>query len=431
VKVVAKILSRSGDEVTVAVTVRLGGSLLEMEAAIQEATNALGCCVTEEALKRFDTDGSPIRVGAVKFTARGRDPKAYQTPYGVVEVDRYVYQTSRGGRIHCPLEQQARIIRGATPLFASQISHKYAQLNARAVQTDLAQNHGRKVATSYIQRVAKWVGDIAAAKEEAWEYEMPRLPGGIATIVASLDGAMIPMADSDGWREAMVGTLSFYDHDGERQHTVYIAAAPEYGKHDFTARLAREIDRAKAHYPEARWLGIADGAPSNWAFLEQHTDRQLIDFFHATEYIGKLARARWPQRSAEDKRAAWQHAHCRRLKHDPGVLDDLVAEAAQLSRRPSLSQTLRDDAYSAWTYFNNHRHQMDYPGFVAEGLPIGSGVTEAACKSLVKQRLCASGMRWKTEGAKVVLSLRALTNTVGRWSQFWQKIDQFGAECFG
>jgi hypothetical protein len=74
---------------------------------------------------------------------------------------------------------------------------------------------------------------------------------------------------------------------------------------------------------------------------------------------------------------------------------------------------------------------MDSPVFLADQLPIGSGVTEAACKSLVKQRLCASGMRWKTTGAKVVLSLRALTHTVGRWTRFWQKIDQFGAECFG
>jgi hypothetical protein len=55
--------------------------------------------------------------------------------------------------------------------------------------------------------------------------------------------------------------------------------------------------------------------------------------------------------------------------------------------------------------------------------------TEAACKSLVKQRLCASGMRWKSTGATIVLSLRALARTVGRWAQFWQKIDQFGAEC--
>jgi hypothetical protein len=242
---------------------------------------------------------------------------------------------------------------------------------------------------------------------------------------------MIPMADSEGWREAMVGTLSFYDPAGERQHTLYLAAAPENGKRAFTERFAREIARAKQHYPAARWLGIADGAPSNWAFLEQHTERQLIDFFHATEYIAKLAQARYPQRKDQDKRAAWQHAHCHTLKHDRGVLDELVAEAARLSRRTSLSQRLRDDAYSAWTYFNNHRHQMDYPGFVAEGLPIGSGVTEAACKTLVKQRLCASGMRWKTQGVKIVLSLRALTNTVGRWAQFWQKIDQFGAECSG
>ena len=104
----AKVVRRSGKEVTIEVTVKLGGTLMEMEETIQEASNAVGCCATEEALKRFDTDGSPIRVGPLKLTARGRDPKRYQTPYGAVEVERYVYQTSRGGRIYCPLEQQAR-----------------------------------------------------------------------------------------------------------------------------------------------------------------------------------------------------------------------------------------------------------------------------------------------------------------------------------
>jgi hypothetical protein len=58
-------------------------------------------------------------------------------------------------------------------------------------------------------------------------------------------------------------------------------------------------------------------------------------------------------------------------------------------------------------------------------------VTEAACKTLVKQRLCASGMRWKHTGATIILSLRSLANTAGRWNQFWQKIDQSGAECYG
>ena len=423
------VVTRSGDTVTVEVTVRLGGSLLDMERAIQEATNAVGCCATEEALTRFDTDGRAIRLGAIKLTARGRNLKEYQTPYGPVEVERYVYQSARGGRIDCPLEHQARIVRGATPRFASQLSHKYSPLNVRAVQTDLEQNHGRTIATSYIQNVAEWVGTIATAKEEDWEYAMPALEAPIATVAVSLDGAMIPMADSAGYREAMVGTLSFYDDEGERQHTIYLAAAPEYGKSEFLQRLEREIRRAKPHFPEAMYLGIADGAASNWRFLEQHTDRQLIDFFHATEYVGKIAQATYPPRQAESKRSQWPHEHCKKLKHDPAALDLLIGDATRLSQRHTLSQTLRDDVLSAWTYFTNHRHQMDYPGFVAAGLPIGSGVTEAACKTLVKQRLCASGMRWKNKGAKIVLSLRALTQTTGRWAQFWQKIDQFGAEC--
>jgi hypothetical protein len=427
----ATVVRRSGEEVTVEVTVRLSGSLLEMEAAILEASNAVGRCATEEALQRFDTDGRAIRVGEIKLTARGRDPKEYQTPYGAVAVERYVYQSSRGGRIYCPLEHQARIVRGATPRFASQLSHKYAQLNARAVQADLEQNHGRTVAASYIQNVAEWVGDIATAKEADWEYAMPALERPIATVVVSLDGAMIPMADAAGYREAMVGTLSFYDHAGERQHSIYLAAAPEYGKQAFLQRLERKIVRAKQHFPAALYLGIADGAASNWRFLEQHTDRQLIDFFHATEYVGKVAQATYPYRQAEGQRAQWQHEYCTKLKHDPDALDVLIGEAARLSQRHSLSQKVRDGAISAWTYFTNHRHQMDYPGFLAAGLPIGSGVTEAACKTLVKQRLCASGMRWKAKGAGIVLSLRALTHTAGRWAQFWQKIDQFGAECCG
>jgi hypothetical protein len=240
---------------------------------------------------------------------------------------------------------------------------------------------------------------------------------------------MIPMADSEGYREAMVGTLSFYDAEGERQHTIYLAAAPEYGKAEFLQRLEREIARAKRQFPDALYLGIADGATSNWRFLEQHTERQLIDFFHTTEYVGKIAQALYPHRHAAGPRGHWQHEHCTKLKHDPDALDVLIGEAARLSQRRSLAQTVRDDVLSAWTYLTNHRHQMDYPAFTAAGLPIGSGVTEAACKTLVKQRLCASGMRWKNKGAKIVLSLRALTHTVGRWTQFWQKIDQFGAEC--
>jgi hypothetical protein len=91
-----------------------------------------------------------------------------------------------------------------------------------------------------------------------------------------------------GWREAMVGTVSLYDAEGSRQHTIYIGATPEYGKAQFLERLEREIGRTKALYPQATYVGIADGAASNWQFLTRHTSEQVLDFYHATGYLGAL-----------------------------------------------------------------------------------------------------------------------------------------------
>ena len=73
---------------------------------------------------------------------------------------------------------------------------------------------------------------------------------------------------------------------------------------------------------------------------------------------------------------------------------------------------------------------MRYWEHVQDNLPIGSGVTEAACKTLVKQRLCGSGMRWKDTGIKVVLSLRALVQTPSRRGQFWEKIERYGVGSY-
>ena len=69
---------------------------------------------------------------------------------------------------------------------------------------------------------------------------------------------------------------------------------------------------------------------------------------------------------------------------------------------------------------------MDYAAYRDKNMPIGSGVTEAACKVLIKERLCKSGMKWKDAGAKTVLSLRALVRTTDRWKQFWQKMTRNG-----
>ena len=68
---------------------------------------------------------------------------------------------------------------------------------------------------------------------------------------------------------------------------------------------------------------------------------------------------------------------------------------------------------------------MKYSDYVKNGYPIGSGVTEAACKTVIKQRFCKSGMRWKKKGSAAILSLRCL-DLSGRWGQFWKKVSLFG-----
>jgi len=62
---------------------------------------------------------------------------------------------------------------------------------------------------------------------------------------------------------------------------------------------------------------------------------------------------------------------------------------------------------------------MQYASYRAEGLPIGTGVTEAACKTLVSERLKQSGMRWGMEGGRAILTLRSLIQS-NRWDRGWQ-----------
>ena len=420
----ARLVEVKGSQVKIEMTVELSRSLLDTEEAIQVALNEAGCLASREALKYFDTDGSPIKIGDEVWRTKSQQPKYYQTPYGEVELERHVYQRSGGGTTYCPLEREARIVITSTPRFAKQVSSKFAQGTARDVQRDLAENHARPVAVSYLQRLSEAIGTVVQAKEVDWEYALPALDVPVASVAVGLDSTCIWLCE-DGCRQAMVGTIALFDAESERQHTLYVAATPEYGKQTFLGRLARELERVKATYPQATYLGLANGAEDNWQFLTPRTEVQLIDFYLASGYLQAAAVAALPQ--AEDKaaRAHWRHERCHRLKHESGAAQALLQEMKALPTT-GLNATQREQLQSAITYFANHHPQMDYAAALDNHWPIGSGVTEAACKTLVKQRLCRSGMRWKEKGAAVVLSLRALMLTPDRWRQFWDKLDRFG-----
>lgn len=417
-----RLCSVERDVVTLEVRVDIAGALLDVEERIQQALNEAGMLVTQEALKRFDTDGTAIMTGAIKWTSKGQEEKVYQSPYGAVPVARHVYQTSAGGKTYCPLDRDARIVVSSTPRFARMVSHKVAHNPITVVQQDLEQNHGRHLSRTFIHEISDAVGAIAQAREEDWHYETPRMNRAVACVAIGMDGSCMLICD-DGWREAMTGTITLYDRAGERLHTIYIGAAPEHGKASFIERMEREIAHIKQLYPEARYLGIADGARCNWEFLERHTQVQVLDFWHAAQHLAEVAQAAFPH--ATEERENWLDERCHDLKHYPGAVGRLLKELEEDLPRRCPKAALKQIKNTA-TYFRQHRERMRYADYRIDHLPIGSGVTEAACKTLIKHRLCASGMRWKEHGAAIILSLRALVLTDQRWEQFWHKISRYG-----
>lgn len=418
----ATLLERREDSVTLQVRIPLSRSLLDTERAIQQALNAAGLLATTEALRQFDTDGSPLRIGQDRYTSKGQEPKGYQTPYGEAVVARHVYQTAQGGATFCPLERDARIILASTPRFAQMVSHKYAEMPGARVVADLQANHGRETSLNVVQRLADAVGSVAQAKEEQWHYATPELNEPVRTIGIGLDGTCLLLVE-DGYRQAMVGTVSLYDRQGERLHTIYVAATPEYGKDTFQQRLGREIEHARGLYPRAQLTAVADGTSDNWDYLSRYGDDGCVDYYHATGYLSGAAKAAHPEGFRQ--RQEWLEGRCHRLKHERGAAATTLAELEGLAGR-ELRESAREDLAKAISYFRNQGGRMGYARRVRAKLPIGSGVTEAACKTLVKMRLCRSGAKWREQGAAFVLSLRALSYTPGRWEQFWSKIDRYG-----
>ena len=85
----ATVTKRHGNLLTIELDIELGGSMLDMENQIQDDLNHAGRLATAEALKQFDTDGSPIIVAKTKLTARKeKSSQHYESPHGTVQVDR-------------------------------------------------------------------------------------------------------------------------------------------------------------------------------------------------------------------------------------------------------------------------------------------------------------------------------------------------------
>jgi hypothetical protein len=170
------------------------------------------------------------------------------------------------------------------------------------------------------------------------------------------------------------------------------------------------MDRAQ------RWIALTDGGSGleDWVRVNfGRVEAVILDFYHAAEYLGDLARALYP--GDEKAREDWLGTWCHRLKHEggPAILEALRG----LEVRGRAAKGARADVVR---YFSNQAHRMAYPSYVANGWAIGSGPVEAACKTVIGQRMKGSGMRWGADGADALCHLRALFKSGDRqWDAYW------------
>jgi hypothetical protein len=278
------------------------------------------------------------------------------------------------------------------------------------------------VSESTVQRHTETIGmayeAVQLAEVEHIEQGWPEVEAGPDKLVLCVDGAFVPLVHSH-WAEVKTLVLSEVAEpklvDGKtvvstHNHSYFsrVAEAELFQRLTFGELYRRRLESAK------QVASVSDGAEWIQGFIDFHTPgaRRILDFPHAAQRICQIGEAVLGADHASLR--AWQARQLQHLKHHgpTGVLENLRSFAASHLTVPVVAENL--------AYLEKREAQMQYPRFVSEGWPIGSGVVESGNKLVVEARLKGAGMHWSRLSINPLLALRnAVCND--RWAEAWQQ----------
>lgn len=380
-----------------------------------------------EDLQRADVDAEAIVVHGNTLRRVVRAEQTYMTAAGPVSVMRTLYKdrSDPAERAVVPMDLRAGIVAGFwTPNAASQAAWVVAQMTPKTGE-DLFRRMGNMAPSkSTLDRLPKELAERVNDDRAGFEAELRDalvVPERATTVMVSLDGVLAPMNDGGavekkaktaargqiakgpaGYREVGCATLSFYDEDGDCLAAVRMARMPEPHKASLKKSLLAELKCALDLRPDLRIVKAADGAIDNWTFLHNEVPDgvEVVDFFHAAEHLNDAIAAAYGVGTVETRRRFADLRHV--LLEDPEGVTKVIRALTYLRNKfPGKKDVARELGY-----FRKRRGLMRYAELREQGLPIGTGVTEAACKTLVTQRMKQSGMRWGQAGGQAILNLR-------------------------
>lgn len=415
------------------------GDFNQFERELGERLREVGREVLQDELAKADIDREAVLIEGSEHRRVLRGTETYMTTMGPVTVERTLYKdrTDPGARSVAALEARLGILGGFwTPEAGKQAAWVVSQMTPALAEELFVRVGNMEPSTSSLGRLPTELHGAWEDNRKAFEAELRAvtvIPEGTASIAVSLDGVLVPMRDGGavqtreraaeegfnskgpaGYREASCGTISFCDSDGDLISAIRIARMPEFKKRTLKASLLLELQSIWEQQPDLPVVKLADAAKDNWEFLDREVPvgDDLVDFYHATEHLNAGLAAAYGDGTRE---ARFRFEELKEiLRDDEGGVDRVIAALRYLRdkhpRRKVLERELK--------FFRRNRKRMRYWEFVEKGLPIGSGVVEAACKTVVAQRMKQSGMRWGHDGGQAVLTTRGWSQS-GRFDQAW------------
>jgi len=392
--------------------------------------------VLGEELERLDVDLPQVMIGGQVHHRVLRSSETYTSAVGPVKVMRTLYRAGKGKAV-VPMDLRAGLIEGQwTPLAARQGSFLVAHLTAQEAEGVLRELGNMAPSKSSLDRLPKRLGECWEASREDFEGQLREglsVPAAATTLAVSLDGIHVPMKDAlrkakgaadtekakGCYREAGCGTVSFYDAQGERLRSIRLGRMPQAKKATLKKMLTAEVQAVLAQRPELTVVKLADGAKDNWTYLSGALPGgvELIDFYHACDHLKDTFDTAYGQAStlAQAQFKKYRHILLEDVQGVGRVIRALRHLHSKHPRRKRIGEVLG--------YFRGNRRRMRYAEARARNLPVDSGVVEAACKTLVTQRLKRSGMRWRNPGGQAILTLRGLVQS-DRFDSGWKMLSE-------
>jgi hypothetical protein len=376
-----------------------------------------------------------------------KTPQEVATTFGKIRLWRLGYRPTHktGDPTIFPLAQQLGIVAGATPALAERAARYQAEAGATQRRTldRLKQEQGVDWGVKKLREVIDHVAEAMAAErhevpvekllqllEQAWSSKGKHKP----VLSVGRDGIAfgVPVRGGTIFEVASAGTVSVLDRRGQRLGTVYLAYMPESKQGNMSQQLTRLLTEVLRRWerPQPRLCYVTDAGDNETAYYQTVLRRmrhprtgerlgwiRVLDYYHASQRLWTMAEALF---GSGPIAKAWVRRMQKLLKQPKGVRRVLNSAAVLRSRQP-LRGKAQQEFGKAYHYLRKRTKYMQYAAYKRLGLPRGSGVTEAACKTIYTQRLKLSGMRWHKAGAQTILNLRVLLLS-GVWTEAYQRV---------